>query len=103
MQKGLSNDWIKALNLRKKDFDEFHNRNSFDMKWCFLFISTFFAMQVSAQKKVTPAGRSAITGISFPSETKQDKRGISITAARILLNDESKKYQSSIDETEVFI
>ncbi len=103
MQKGLSNDWIKALNLRKKDIDEFHNRNSFDMKWCFLFISTFFAMQVSAQKKVTPAGRSAITGISFPSETKQDKRGISITAARILLNDESKKYQSSVDETEVFI
>lgn len=73
------------------------------MRICFALILTCFFFLSFAQKKVKPAGRSAITGIRLPAETKQDKRGISITAARLLLNDESKKYQSSIDETEVFI
>jgi len=60
-------------------------------------------MSLLAQNKVVPVDYSTITGIRLPEDSKQDKRGLSVAAARILLNDESKKNKSEIGETEVFI
>lgn len=73
-------------------------------KNCYLsFISILLTMSLLAQNKVVPVDHSTITGIRLPENSKQDKRGLSVAAARVVLNDESKKNNSEIGETEVFI
>lgn len=73
------------------------------MRLYFIFILMIAVLPSMAQKKVVPADYSAITGIRLPDNSKQDKRGLSVAAARVVLNDESKKNKSEIGETEVFI
>ncbi|MCO6497798.1 MAG: hypothetical protein J5I50_09070 [Chitinophagaceae bacterium] len=73
------------------------------MRLYFIFILMIAALPSMAQKKMVPADYSAITGIRLPDNSKQDKRGLSVAAARVVLNDESKKNKSEIRETEVFI
>ena len=59
----------------------------------------FFA---NAQKKLIPVTQSALTGISLPAGTKQDKRFLSEASAKALLEIESKKAGADIKNTEVF-
>lgn len=54
-----------------------------------------------AQKKVVPVSQSALTGIPLPSGAKQDKRFLSETSARMLLEMESKKTGMEIKDVEV--
>ena len=56
----------------------------------------------NAQKKLVPATQSAITGISLPAGTKQDKRFLSEAAAQALLEIEGKKTGAKINNIEVF-
>ena len=56
----------------------------------------------NAQKKLVPATQSALTGISLPAGTKQDKRFLSEAAAQALLEIEGKKTGAKINNIEVF-
>ncbi|HQH25204.1 MAG TPA: hypothetical protein PL101_03090 [Bacteroidales bacterium] len=73
------------------------------MKLYFSIILTCFFFSAFAQKNVVPATSSPLSGISLPAGSKQDTRGISVSAARILLNEESKKMESTIGDVEVFV
>lgn len=53
------------------------------------------------QKKVDPVTQSAMAGISLPANSRSDKRFLSETGARILLELESKKYGTGIGAVEV--
>ena len=65
-------------------------------------ITSLLSLCVSAQKKVVPASQSALTGIVLPAGSKQDKRMLSELTAKILLETESKKVNTSVKNTEVF-
>lgn len=73
------------------------------MKLNFSIILTCLFFSAFAQKKVVPATSSPLSGIALPADSKQDTRGISVSAARMLLNEESKKMQSTISDVEVFV
>lgn len=73
------------------------------MKLYFSIILACLFFSAFAQKKVVPATSSPLSGISLPADSKQDTRGISVSAARMLLNEESKKMQSTIGDVEVFV
>lgn len=73
------------------------------MRFYFSIILIFFFFSAFAQKKVVPATSSPLSGISLPADSRQDTRGITISAARMLLNEESKKMQSTIGDVEVFL
>lgn len=65
-----------------------------------LFFCLLIGMFTSAQK-VIPAANSQLTGITLPAGTKQDKRLLSVSAARILMESVSKKAGTSLKNTEV--
>lgn len=64
----------------------------------FCLIATTFA-----QKKITPVSQSLLTGISLPAGSKQDKRMLSLAAAKMLLQIESEKAKTSLAATEVLV
>ncbi|MBW7839159.1 MAG: hypothetical protein H3C36_05905 [Chitinophagaceae bacterium] len=65
--------------------------------WFILLPSFLFS-----QKKVIPVDTSQLTGITLPPHSTQDKRMLSVLAARKLLQLESKKSNVEIGEVEVF-
>lgn len=56
-----------------------------------------------AQKKLIPVTQSALTGITVPAGTMQDKRMLSVAAANTLMNMESKKTSMEVSTTEVLV
>lgn len=71
------------------------------MKKLFLLISLAYILPVNGQKKVDVIGQSAMTGISLPANSKQDRRFLMETSARILLEMESKKAGTPVGQVEV--
>jgi hypothetical protein len=67
---------------------------------CFLlaFISTSYA-----QKKLIPVTQSALTGIGLPRGSKRDSRILSVAAAATLLETESNKTNTKVQNTEVLV
>jgi hypothetical protein len=60
-----------------------------------------FVLNSNAQNKVTPVSNSAIAGIALPEGSKQDKRGLFVVAARVLLETVSKPKGTGIVNTEL--
>lgn len=54
-----------------------------------------------AAQKVLPVTQSALTGISLPAGSKQDKRLLSVSSARFLMDTEAKKSSVVLKNTEV--
>ncbi|MBL0134777.1 MAG: hypothetical protein IPP79_12660 [Chitinophagaceae bacterium] len=71
------------------------------MKKIVLIPFLLLAIMTIAQKKVVPVSQSVLTGIPLPAGTKQDKRFLSETSARMLLEMESKKTGMEIKDVEV--
>lgn len=67
-----------------------------------LFLGVAFATCSFAQKKLVPVSQSALTGIALPNGSKQDSRGLSVMAAKMLLEMESKKNNVTLATVEVF-
>jgi hypothetical protein len=65
----------------------------------------FFAMLTSAivvaQKKIVPVSQSAISGMSLPEGSKQDRRFLSEVAAKALFELETKKAGTTVSKVEV--
>lgn len=60
-------------------------------------------LPVSAQKKLIPVTASPVTGVGLPDGSKQDLRGLSVTAAKIFLQDVAKKSGGEMNSTEVLL
>jgi len=73
-------------------------RNGFLL--CLLLFPTVTSL---AQKKLIPVTQSALTGISLPVGSQQDNRFLSVTAANVLMSEESKKSGKEVSKTEVLV
>jgi hypothetical protein len=73
------------------------------MKYWIILLSIAASLPVHSQKKVVPVTFSEIAGITLPEGSKQDARGLIVASARVLLEYESKKNNSTIGETEVLV
>ncbi|WP_462255032.1 hypothetical protein [Ferruginibacter sp.] len=74
------------------------------MKNVFNFLVFFFLVApLYAQKKLVPVSQSALTGISLPNGSKKDSRMLSVGSAKMLLEIESKKANTSLAATEVLL
>ncbi len=72
------------------------------MKKIFLLSFLFaFGATTHAQKKLTPVTKSPLTGIGLPNGSKQDSRILSVAAAATLLEMESDKTNTKLQNTEV--
>lgn len=71
------------------------------MRPSFLLYLLLFSVVAYGQKKVTPVTRSGLAGVSLPEGSTQDKRLLSTSAARMLLEMEAKQDGFSIGEVEV--
>ncbi len=71
------------------------------MKKLFLPILLVCIVPAWGQKKVDPVSQSAMSGITLPANSKQDKRFLMVTAARVLLEMESKKAGTDIGPVEI--
>jgi len=56
-----------------------------------------------AQKKLTPVTKSGLTGIGLPAGSKQDARTLNVSAATTLLEMESSKTNTKLQNTEVLV
>jgi len=56
-----------------------------------------------AQKKMIPVTKSALTGISLPAGSRQDKRMLSVSVANSLMDMESKKTNITVTNSEVLL
>ncbi|RXK62112.1 hypothetical protein ESA94_03610 [Lacibacter luteus] len=74
-------------------------------RYHFILLCTFLLMlavnHTSAQSKVAEVKQSSLTGLALPGGSKQDKRFLSITAAKSVLEMVSKKAGTTIKTTEV--
>lgn len=71
-----------------------------------LFLLWLFSFSVAilfAQKKLVPVQQSTLTGISLPTGSKQDSRMLSVAAAKMLLEMESKKNNATLSSPEVLV
>ena len=57
---------------------------------------------IAQSRKITPADRSALTGIQLPAGSKEDKRLLSVSSANMLLEDVGSKSGMSLGSAEVF-
>lgn len=69
----------------------------------FLYLLITATTTSFAQKKMIPVTQSALTGITVPAGTMQDKRMLSVAAANTLMNMESEKTGMEVSTTEVFV
>ncbi len=67
---------------------------------CFLLV---FVSISYAQKKLIPVTQSALTGIGLPGGSKRDSRILSVAAAATLLEMESDKVNTKVQNTEVLV
>ena len=73
-------------------------KNSFFL--CLLIFTTTISF---AQKKMIPVTKSALTGISLPAGSLQDKRMLSVSVANSMMEMESKKVNITLSNTEVLV
>ncbi len=74
------------------------------MKKWILFSFSFIAFAPTfAQKKLVLVSQSALTGISLPAGSKQDSRMLSVSAAQMMLEMESKKSAINLSAVEVLV
>ncbi len=74
------------------------------MKNIFFLSLLIFATATSfAQKKMIPVTKSALTGISLPAGSLQDKRMLSVSVANSLMDMESKNKNISVSNIEVLL
>ncbi len=73
------------------------------IKVIFLFLFTISLATSFAQKNMIPVTQSALTGITLPVGSLQDKRMLSVSAANSLLDMESKKSGRTVSTTEVLL
>ena len=71
------------------------------LKFRLLGLLCMVLLQTSAQKKVVAVFQSALTGVALPAGSRQDKRGMIEMSAKLLLQMESKKVNTSIKSIEV--
>jgi hypothetical protein len=71
-------------------------------KYFITALASLFFLQSIAQKKVTTASHSTLTGVILPLGSKLDKRFLIVNAAKILLELESKKVNTGLMAIEVF-
>jgi hypothetical protein len=64
-------------------------------------LSCLFFYTPAAAQKVFPVTKSALSGISIPEGSKQDKRMLMVGAAQLLLEMEAKEFGATIQNTEV--
>jgi hypothetical protein len=69
----------------------------------FLVLVTISTFTSFAQKKLVPVSESVLTGIKLPEGSLQDKRLLSVSAAKMLMEMESKKTGRSVSTIEVFV
>lgn len=78
--------------------------SNFTMKKIFLIgLVCVFAAVAHAQKKLTPVTQSSLTGMGLPKDSKQDTRILSVAAAATLLEMESDKANTKVQNTEVLV
>jgi hypothetical protein len=70
----------------------------FSFLFCFLSIISVFA-----QKKLVPVTQSALTGITLPTGSIQDNRILMTSAAKMLMELETKKANITVSNTEVLL
>ncbi len=73
-------------------------KNRFFLSLLIITTATSFA-----QKKMIPVTQSALTGITLPAGSMQDKRMLSVSAANALMDMESKKSGRAVSNTEVLV
>jgi hypothetical protein len=74
------------------------------MKKLFFLSLVFVSVSIAhAQKKLTLVTQSTITGIGLPNGSKQDSRILSVAAAATLLEMESEKANTKVQDTEVLM
>lgn len=71
------------------------------MKYFLLLLVLSISLGSMAQKKVTPVTQSALTGVTLPSGSTQDKRLLMEMSGRVLLEMESKKAGTTIKTIEI--
>ena len=71
------------------------------MKLLTTALCILFVLNCTAQKNVIPVTSSAITGITLPAESKQDKRMLLVAASKMLLELVSKKQGTGIETIEL--
>lgn len=69
----------------------------------FLFLICISAAESFAQKNMTLLTKSALTGIELPAGSQQDKRMLSVSSAKILLDMECNKTDRTVSATEVLV
>src|SRR6188472_2930335 len=67
----------------------------------FSIIAMELQFTMNAQKKLVPVTQSPITGIALPEGAKNDGRGLSVLAGKLLLEAEAKKTGTSIKAVEI--
>lgn len=70
-------------------------------KTALLLIILFATLHAYAQPKLTAVTQSELTGVTLPNGTKQDKRALYVSAAKILLESVAKKHSTTLKNTEV--
>jgi hypothetical protein len=70
-------------------------------KYFLIALVSFISAQSIQAQKVAPVTQSALTGLSLPAGTKQDKRFLMVTSAKILMNGQAKKNNVELKTTEV--
>ena len=73
------------------------------LKYLFLVLFSSITLNsgLKAQKKLVPITQSALTGVILPAGSTQDKRWLSESSAKLLLELESKKANTGVKNTEV--
>jgi hypothetical protein len=69
---------------------------------CLLLILMCLTTSLFAQKNVIPVSKTSAIGLQLPYDSKQDKRLLSVSAARMLLEMETKKAGTGVSSVEVY-
>ncbi|MBX2946330.1 MAG: hypothetical protein KF725_10895 [Cyclobacteriaceae bacterium] len=67
-----------------------------------LILCLLLSVSVFAQKNLVPVSSSAYTGIDLPAGTRQDKRVFNVALVMTFLEGETKKYNVTVSDAEVF-
>lgn len=92
---------VHLLNFPENEYSSHPNPH---MKNIIIFLLSFCTTAVSyAQKKLNPTNQSVLTRLRLPVGSKQDNRVLSVSGAKMLLEIECKKVNTSISATEVLL
>jgi hypothetical protein len=95
---------LRTLLLICRTNENIHHLNQKIMKYVFIFLCCFLSItSFFAQKKGAPVSQSALTGIALPTGSIHDKRISMTSAAKMLMEMESKKTNITVSATEVLL